>query len=177
LKFTNVDIRLSVEFKDGVIDDLVRLAKSHYPREFGGVLVGRYVERNSLALIEGHVLPKKYSSSRYSFDRGKAGLRNSLAKHFKDKPSRIYVGEWHTHPDGPPMPSSTDISALHAIVNHDEVFIENPILLIIGLRPEKYELGLHVMYRNRTYSYSEINTGKAIVKQKKHEHDQQGKLK
>ncbi len=146
-----------MEFRDGIVDELVSLAKRHYPKEFGGVLVGRYVESNSLALIEGHVLPKKYASSRYSFERGKAGLRNSLAKHFKDKPSKIYVGEWHTHPDGPAIPSSTDISALQTIVSHDEVFIENPILLIIGIKPKQHELGLYVIYKRKIHSYREIS--------------------
>lgn len=115
--------------------------------------MGRYVNDNKEVLIEETVLPKKFRSSAFSFERGVEGLRKLLRDFFEQSPSLIYVGEWHTHPDGMPIPSSTDSSALRTIAAHEEVSIENPILLIIGVRSDAYEIGFHVLHKNNIYGY------------------------
>lgn len=132
---------------------LCRLGSEHYPKEYGGLFVGRYVNDNKEVLIEETVLPKKFRSSAFSFERGVEGLRKLLRDFFEQSPSLIYVGEWHTHPDGMPIPSSTDSSALRTIAAHEEVSIENPILLIIGVRSDAYEIGFHVLHQNNIYGY------------------------
>ena len=65
----------------------------------------------------------------------------------------IYVGEWHTHPDNEPTPSTTDIRALEEIANHHKVKIKNPILLIMGIDKTKKELGFYVHFKNKIYKY------------------------
>jgi integrative and conjugative element protein (TIGR02256 family) len=132
---------------------LFRLGSKYYPKEYGGLFVGRYVNDYTEVIIEDTVLPKKFKSSAISFERGVQGLRTILQKFFNRAPSLIYVGEWHTHPDGKPIPSSTDSTALRTIAVHDEVFIENPILLIIGVSNDDYEIGFHVLYKNNIYGY------------------------
>jgi len=153
LKFICTDIGLSIEVKKSLIDQLHQLGLKYYPKEYGGLLIGRYVDNNKTVLIEETVLPKQFKSSSFSFERNLNGLKRTLTSFFKKSPSLIYVGEWHTHPNGTPYPSMTDSSALRTIVEHDEVFITNPVLLIIGINPTHYELGFHVLYDNKIYQY------------------------
>jgi integrative and conjugative element protein (TIGR02256 family) len=136
--------------------------------EFGGLLIGRYVDNKKMVIIEDTVLPKKYKSSKYSFERGVTGLRKVLKIFFTKSPSLIYVGEWHTHPDNPAIPSVTDINALKQIANHNEVFIDNPILLIIRIGKKDYELGFYVLYENKICNYKQEGIGENISINKKY---------
>lgn len=153
MKFINTKLNLKIDIDDGLIYRLIQFGKKHYPKEYGGILVGRYVDSDSMVLIEETVLPKKYKSSQYVFERGAEGLRKSLTKLFRNEPSLIYVGEWHTHPDGQPIPSSTDLEAMKEIVNHAEVFIKNPLLLIIVITNKKFDFKFHVFHNNNIYGY------------------------
>jgi len=153
LKFVCQHIGLSIVIDDKLVNQLCRLGSDHYPKEYGGLLVGRYVNDSKELIIEETVLPKKFKSSVVSFERGVEGLRKTLKSFFDRSPSLIYVGEWHTHPDGMPIPSPTDSSALRTIVAHHEVSIENPVLLIIVVSSKNYEVGFHVLYKNNIYGY------------------------
>lgn len=104
----------------------------HYPKEFGGILIGHYSEDMKICYVVDTIIPKKYKSAKYSFERGKEGLEKELKTFYEGKPRLIYVGEWHTHPDMMPEPSETDKQALKEISNHNEVNIANPLLLILS---------------------------------------------
>ncbi len=133
--------------------ELCRLGSEHYPKEYGGLFVGRYVSGNKEVIIEQTILPKKFKSSAFSFERDIEGLRMTLYQFSNQSPSLIYVGEWHTHPDGKPITSSTDASALRKIASHHDVSIENPILLIIGITRQFCEFGFHVLYKDNIHRY------------------------
>ena len=153
MKFICQHIGLSIVIDNTLVDKLCRLGSDHYPKEYGGLLVGRYINDNKEVIIEQTVLPKKFKSSAFSFERGVEGLRETLRGFFNESPSLIYVGEWHTHPDGKPIPSSTDSSALRTIAAHHKVSIENPLLLIIAVGRNAYEFGFYVLYQNNIYRY------------------------
>jgi integrative and conjugative element protein (TIGR02256 family) len=163
LKLNCKDIGLSLEIKDELLKKMKKHGKEHYPNEYGGLLVGRYSDDLKSVLIEESVLPMEFKSSRFKFERGVNGLKKVLHDFFKQTPSLFYVGEWHTHPGGAPVPSITDVAALRTIANHNEVYIENPILLIIGIGNESYELGFYVLFRNEMYRYD--NRIKELVKE------------
>jgi integrative and conjugative element protein (TIGR02256 family) len=127
----------------------------HYPNEFGGLLIGRYSEDKSTVFIQETVLPLKYTSSKYSFKRGTDGLRTMLEKYYERIPNLHYVGEWHTHPDNPAVPSNTDLIALNTIVNHHEVYISSPLLLIMSITKEDYHPVFYVLFQNKIYAYEQ----------------------
>ena len=155
MKLKNADIGLAIEIEDNLIERLYGYGLTHYPSEFGGLLMGYYSEDSKTVLITDTVLPKKYTSSKYFFERGIKGLKTVLKSLFKKTPSLIYIGEWHTHPDNPPIPSITDLAALSEIIQHDKVFIANPILLIIGINKSGYELGFYVQFKSKIFRYEE----------------------
>ena len=153
MRFVCKQIGLSIIIDEKLIGDLSRLGFQHYPNEYGGLLVGRYVKNNEEVIIQETVLPIKFKSSEFSFERGTEGMRETLTAFFEKSPSLIYVGEWHTHPNGRPVPSHVDFSALQAIAEHDEVLIKNPLLLIISLTKTSFKLGFHVFFQNKIYAY------------------------
>lgn len=153
MKYSCNEIGLFIEISDELVKRLCALASEHYPVEYGGLFVGRYVDRNKIVIVEETVLPKKFESTAVSFERDVMGLKKTLLKFFNKKPSLFYVGEWHTHPNGKPTPSSTDVSALKKIANHSEVLIKNPILLIIGIEEEVYNLEFYVLFKDKVLKY------------------------
>lgn len=159
MKLTNKTLKLSIEIRDDLLAQMVAHGQKFYPKEYGGILVGRYVDNNSLVIIEDMVLPKNYKASAYSFERGNKRLKKALVRHFESTPSLTYVGEWHTHPNGSTTPSETDTNALYQIAQHHNVFIENPILVIISLTRRGHEFGFFVWYHNRVYSYEKERIG------------------
>lgn len=153
MKLKNEEIGLDINIEGGLIRHLCESGLSKYPNEFGGLLLGYYSEDYKTVFIKDTIFPKKYTSSKYFFERGIKGLETKLRSSFKRTPSLIYIGEWHTHPDNPPIPSLTDLVALNEIIQYNQVFIANPILLIIGINNKKYELGFYVQFKNKIFRY------------------------
>lgn len=151
LKCAELGLELSIP--DKLLQDLYNIGIKHYPKEFGGVLVGRYSECMKVCYIEGTVLPQKYKSSQYYFERGKEGLYEELKKFYNQVPQLIYIGEWHTHPNAPPIPSETDKKAMIEISEHKEVLINSPVLIILGITADKLDIGAYLQFKNRLYRY------------------------
>lgn len=157
MKLVNKQLGLGISVDQKFLDKLFLVSKGYYPNEFGGLLIGRYLDDNRLLSIEDFILPLKYKSSRFSFVRDVEGLRDRLTGNYIKNPSLIYVGEWHTHPDNSPVPSITDFEALQQIVNHTEVYITNPVMLILGINTDSYEADFYVLYNKKMYKYEKEN--------------------
>jgi integrative and conjugative element protein (TIGR02256 family) len=156
LNFRSKEIDLNIEIAESLIEKIRQIGLKHYPKEFGGIFIGNYSQDKKTVLLEDTLLPKKYKSSKYSFERGSAGLKEKLLNLYNQEKPQLYVGEWHTHPDSSVTPSITDVAALNEIVQHDEVNICNPIMLIVGLTVKKIELGFYVYFKNKIYKYETI---------------------
>lgn len=146
-------IGLSLEAEDELLNKLLEIGKTHYPKEFGGFMIGYYSEDNKHLQITDTILPKKYKASKYSFERSTKGVENELTEFYTGNPRKIYIGEWHTHPDNSPIPSASDISAINTIINNKETSIDNPVLLIIGYSKTTVDFGFYVWFENKLYKY------------------------
>lgn len=153
LNCTHKDLHLVIN--NNLIDDLYKFGMNHYPKEFGGLLIGYYSDDFKTCYVESTILPAKFNSSRYFFERGKEGLKQKLIEVYDASPRLIYVGEWHTHPDGIPIPSNTDLKAMTEIAESNEVNIENPILLILGIDKTEMKLGAFVYSNNKLIKYEQ----------------------
>lgn len=153
MKLNCTELGLKMELKQSLLDKLYDLGLRHYPKEFGGLLVGYYSDDLKTCILENVIIPKKYKSSRYFFERRKDGLNKMLTEFYNSSPRLIYVGEWHTHPDGVPSPSKTDLSAITEIADCDEVSIENPILMILSVNKTDMGLGVYVFSKNKLVKY------------------------
>ncbi|GAA4456479.1 Mov34/MPN/PAD-1 family protein [Rurimicrobium arvi] len=156
MTWTNINIGLKIEIQDKLLDSLIAIGKCHYPNEFGGFLIGFYSEDYRQLNITDHILPDKYKGTRYLFERDATGIDDKLKEFYNQNPQKYYVGEWHTHPDNLPIPSSTDIDAMKSIAAHGDVAIKNPALLIIGYNHSKVEIGFYALLNHKLYKYDTL---------------------
>ena len=129
---------------------MTEMAHAHYPNEVGTSLVGCYSDDGfEASVLELAPLSPDSKSSRTSFYRGIAGLRNFFAKLRKTfSGRRYYVGEWHSHPDGKPIPSDTDNRTQSEIAEDTKTDCPECILIIIGgALPNFDEMGVFVYSR------------------------------
>ncbi len=146
-------IGLSLAIDDELLNSLIEKGKSHYPNEFGGFLIGYYSDDNRCLHITDTILPKNFKASKCSFERTTKGVDKKLNKYYEETPKKFYIGEWHTHPNCSPVPSSTDISAINAIINSQNACLANPVLLIIGYSETQVDFGFYVYFENKLYKY------------------------
>lgn len=149
----NNEIGLYIDIADVLITQIEMIGCQHYPNEFGGILLGKYSNDRKTVVVSNTILPMTYKSAKYSFERGSEGLKEQLISYYNDPEQLMYVGEWHTHPDGRPFPSGTDIRALKQIVNDDNVYICSPIMVILGLTRDASEFGFYVYFKDKIYRY------------------------
>lgn len=147
------ELGLTMEIDDDLLRSIIDIGIKHYPNEFGGFLIGNYSETQTHLRITDTILPNKFNGTPYLFERDAVGIDDRLKQFYDEEPKKYYLGEWHTHPDNLPIPSSTDINAINSIANHPDVSIKNPIMLIIGYNKTKVELGFYVQFKNKIYRY------------------------
>ena len=61
-----------------------------------------------------------------------------IAEFEKSNGTRIYLGEWHTHPEDYPSPSYVDINSIKSIIETGDIPAEGVFLIIIGLKQIYY---------------------------------------
>jgi len=149
LKFINRQTNLAIQIESSLLERMYEHGLAYYPDEIGGLLVGYYSEDSRTAVIIDIILPDKFVSTHYSFDRGSEGLEPILREYYKRTPPLFYLGEWHTHPDGPVWPSRTDVKAMDSVSLHELVYIDNPILLIIVVNREACQPGFFIRYNEK----------------------------
>jgi integrative and conjugative element protein (TIGR02256 family) len=147
------ELGLTLEIEDDLLCYLIDIGTKHYPNEFGGFLIGNYAEVQTHLRITDTILPYKFKGTPYLFERDTIGIDDKLKQFYDEEPKKYYLGEWHTHPNNLPIPSSTDVNAINSIANHPEVSIKNPVMLIIGYDKTKVELGFYVQFKNKIYRY------------------------
>jgi integrative and conjugative element protein (TIGR02256 family) len=81
--------------------------------------------------------------SRYSFRSDPGGAQRAINRFAKRR--LHYLGEWHTHAEDRPRPSASDYVAIRAIFEHSELNTAALILLIVGLAPADWDVGVWYM--------------------------------
>lgn len=142
-----------IEIDDQLLNKITRLGEAHFPNEYGGFLIGYYASDGKKVHITDTILPKKFEASPNLFVRYGEGLEKIFLDYYNQQPQKYYVGEWHTHPNGLPIPSTIDVNGLQSIKNSDQVAILNPVLLIIGYMPAKVSYGAYVLIHDKVVKY------------------------
>jgi len=118
--------------------------------ETGGILVGRYSEDGAWAIVERVAEPPPGSRAGQTwFYRGTAGVLPALEDLWVRR-RRYYLGEWHFHPCGPSLPSSTDRTSMARIGASDSYRCPEPLLLVVGADPAgRWEMSMQVFPRGQ----------------------------
>ncbi|SMP15208.1 Mov34/MPN/PAD-1 family protein [Flavobacterium hercynium] len=124
--FVKISRDVLANLKKYIQDDL------HKP-ESGGVLIGFYIEDNIYSITDVS-FPSSYDkSSRYNFTRSIKNAQNVLDDFFKkSNGKKIYLGEWHTHPEDFPMPSSLDEESILQQIRGNILNSKVIFMVIIG---------------------------------------------
>lgn len=129
---------LCLVIQDAVLEVFEKYAQTNiFMPESGGILLG-YVREPHLEVLEATEPNRWDKRLRCFFDRSAKG-HHDLAQQRSTESSGLvrYLGEWHTHPEDYPSPSSVDKSGWIKLANKRQD--KRPVLAIIVGRK-----GLHV---------------------------------
>lgn len=102
--------------------------------EAGGLLLGRLiVGTNDIVIDEATPPSPKDRRSRFAFRRSKRPAQNRVdAAWTESTATRVYLGEWHTHPEADPRPSLIDRCNWKKIVARARFEQESLFFVIVG---------------------------------------------
>lgn len=147
MRYASPDARFGMEISADLARKLEVLCQEGRDCETGGILVGYYTSRRDVAVVTD-ILAAPQDSVRYRsrFQRGVSGLRDLLTGLWRRpiEKRRYYLGEWHSHPEGPPIPSHEDHEQMRRIAD-GSFNCPEPILLLASVgRSGRWELGVWV---------------------------------
>jgi integrative and conjugative element protein (TIGR02256 family) len=123
-----------IKFSSEVISKLTEYLQNDLGKpESGGILIGYSLETGDHSITDITVPGKGDRQSRYSFVRSVKRAQNILDMHFKkSKGKKIYLGEWHTHPEDNPHPSSIDKNSILERIRKDKIHSDTIFMVICG---------------------------------------------
>jgi integrative and conjugative element protein (TIGR02256 family) len=118
---------------DAVLVEMHALATQHSPLETGGVLVG-YVADSQATVVTAMIGPgPKAKHRRLRFRPDYDYQQAQLERHFAQTGGReSYLGDWHTHPEGPCALSWLDKRVLARIASTPTSGIAQPIMIVLA---------------------------------------------
>lgn len=102
--------------------------------EGGGVLLGRYIIQSPNIIVDRITVPSGYDiRSRFRFFRGFLYHQKIIDIVWKRSKCRFnYIGEWHTHPEPNPYPSTIDLRDWKRRLENDTVDNDSTFFIIVG---------------------------------------------
>lgn len=101
--------------------------------ESGGILMGYYIDDYSFYVTDLSVPSERDSSSRFTFIRSFINAQKFIKSLFiNSKGKKIYLGEWHTHPEKIPTPSFTDLKSFEDQLNKNQLNSKFIFMIILG---------------------------------------------
>lgn len=127
---------------DRLLPLLQEEADRHYPLETGGLLVG-YRSGNEW-VVQDVVGPGPAARHRQrSFDPDHAWHAAELQARFAGSGGRqIYLGDWHTHPDGLLALSHRDLRALRRIIASEQAQTPEPLSALLAGDPSQWRFAV-----------------------------------
>lgn len=114
-------------------DAILSSAERAYPKETGGILLG-YVDDASAVVVTAVVGPGPAARhSAHGFLPDSTWQQRQLEDIYEQSGRRCtYLGDWHTHPDGVPIPSWRDLRTLRRIATFGPARVEIPTMVILA---------------------------------------------
>jgi hypothetical protein len=101
--------------------------------ETGGILIGKYSNNHSFAVIQEATGPPLDSRrGPFWFHRGIQGLADSLNRKWHNPKRTYYIGEWHYHPAFHVAPSQADLDQMFRIQRDPTYRCPEPVMVILG---------------------------------------------
>ena len=102
--------------------------------EAGGVILGRVIKETNHLIIDELTIPSHYDvRGRFYFKRDKNSHQKTVdIRWLESDKTENYFGEWHTHAEDNPTPSSVDKNDWRRRVKEDKLFLNFLISIIVG---------------------------------------------
>lgn len=102
--------------------------------ESGGIILGKLIN-GQINILKLSVPTPLDRASRMNFERSKIGAQIIIDYEFYNSNGQLtYLGEWHTHPEEHPTPSSTDLQMLRDQFKNNKLTTDFLVLLIKGTK-------------------------------------------
>lgn len=103
-------------------------------KEAGGILLGRHIIHSLNIVVDEVSIPMRGDQrSRYGFKRSSKLHQKIIDERWSDSGGTCqYLGEWHTHPEPVPHPSSVDVGDWKRRLKHDTVDSEITFFIVVG---------------------------------------------
>ena len=122
---------LRFEVKQEAIDQLTAYAQ-HEGNELCGVLTGSQIGENCFRISKVSP-PCVARNSHCGCERDAKAANAFIAQDFEQSGhTRIYIGEWHTHPETHPAPSGTDRKSIIKTFSTSDIGVPFLIMAIVG---------------------------------------------
>lgn len=142
-----------VEMPEEVMSQLIAVADRSHPFETGSCLFGSHSDDLSTLIIKGMapISPASHGT-RLDFIRRNDGLHDFFRDLWeRSRGDEFYVGEFHSHQSGFPIPSEQDNVSLHGIAKAKGSQCRQPVLFLIGGQPENRSHGLYIYTKKRCF--------------------------
>ena len=101
--------------------------------EAGGILMGYYIDDYSLYVSDISTPTEDDRGSRFNFIRSFISAQKYIERFFKiSSGKKIYLGEWHTHPEKLPTPSFTDLRSFENQLKKNVLNSKFIFMIILG---------------------------------------------
>jgi integrative and conjugative element protein (TIGR02256 family) len=119
---------------DDVLETFDEYRQNDGQLESGGILLGR-IFNNLNVIIDIATIPTGYDkASRYSFESSQLASQTIVNSIWNRTDGKcIYLGEWHTHPELFPAPSSRDRAMIKNMFRQSKIQTDFLFLIIYGI--------------------------------------------
>jgi len=123
---------MKVELTKDVLKRMMSCLAKAKRREIGGILMAEQVEPGEFRIVDFSLDDITGSAAHFvrSPEHHRTALDDFFARTGNDYARYNYLGEWHSHPNHDPFPSSTDILSMQDLLD-EERSISFAILLIV----------------------------------------------
>jgi len=131
-EFDNFNVKIANE----VLNKMLQFKQLTYEKpESGGILLGYYIENSSFILTDITTPSSFDKSSRFNFTRAKRSAQKAINKYFRRSGGKkIYLGEWHSHPEDLPTPSILDCKSIKEQIKFNKLNSDIIFMIIIGIK-------------------------------------------
>ena len=153
-KFYQKELNLFLTIESLVLEKIEENSRKHYPNEFGGILMGSYINSYIDLVISDIIIPDKFKCSPTKFEPDHKDLNLKTKEYFNHFDNKIiYVGDWHSHPNGSNEYSQPDFKSTRDVAKSKTVNINNPILLIAAYSNDYFDPGFYVYNKDKLYKF------------------------
>jgi len=130
----------------------VKMANKYSPLENGGVLMGYFTPSKNEAVVTKPVGPgPEAEHSSHGFCPDNRFHTEEIEETFRKDRRIIYIGDWHSHPNGNPNLSPRDKKTLKNISSYPASRLPNPVMLILYGDPDNWNYAAYQLFKEKRW--------------------------